>query len=89
MSSQLVQRTYWRCVVLDEGHIIKNEQTKISQVVSELMGGHCHLSPDPPGGGWAIQQSACPPIPLPQGGWFVHVQVKVVKVVRVSDLRNV
>ena len=38
MQSALVSRTYWRYVILDEGHIIKNEATIISQTVRKM---HC------------------------------------------------
>ena len=36
MRTNLVQRVWWRVVVLDEGHIIKNAETQISQVVRKL-----------------------------------------------------
>ncbi len=41
LRATLVQRTFWRCVVLDEGHVIKNENAIISQVVRGL---HCQFA---------------------------------------------
>ena len=38
MRANLVSRLWWRCVVLDEGHIIKNEHSQVSQLVRRL---HC------------------------------------------------
>ena len=36
MRSALVQRVVWRCLVLDEGHIIKNEATEVAQIVRKI-----------------------------------------------------
>ena len=36
LKSALVQKIVWRCVVLDEGHVIKNEATEISQSVRKM-----------------------------------------------------
>mmetsp|Transcript_13652 Transcript_13652/g.42218 ORF Transcript_13652/g.42218 Transcript_13652/m.42218 type:complete len:408 (+) Transcript_13652:1-1224(+) len=38
LEHEITARCHWRCVVLDEGHIIKNEKTDISRVVRKL---HC------------------------------------------------
>ena len=36
LRSALVQRVHWRTLVLDEGHVIKNHATEISQVVRKM-----------------------------------------------------
>ena len=33
MTSLLAHRTYWRYIVLDEGHVIKNEASQISRAL--------------------------------------------------------
>ena len=36
LRSTLVQKLYWRLLVLDEGHVLKNVQTEISQTVRKM-----------------------------------------------------
>ena len=36
LRSTLVQKLYWRLLVLDEGHVLKNVETEISQTVRKM-----------------------------------------------------
>ena len=40
MKSTLVQRMHWRCFVIDEGHVIKNPNTNLSQTCRKV---HYHF----------------------------------------------
>ena len=45
--SGIVSRLWWRYVILDEGHIIKNEDSQISQAVRGATGSqHVPTTPD-------------------------------------------
>ena len=41
LRSTLVQKLYWRLLVLDEGHVLKNVATKLYQRLFSLRCEHC------------------------------------------------
>lgn len=43
MSTALAGQTWWRYLVLDEGHLVKNEESEISKAVRRIHFGHCLL----------------------------------------------
>ena len=38
----LTQKVYWRCVILDEGHKVKNEETTAHQILKRIHRQHTH-----------------------------------------------
>ena len=40
---QLAHRTWWRYLIVDEGHVLKNDETQISQALKKYHYTHCLL----------------------------------------------